>query len=129
MGCGGASKAKVSGKVTLNGQPLKSKVNVNFKCSDNNVLSAISDDSGEYTLSDVPVGPVTVTITPAGDGSPLGGPGRGRVNPGEAPPSRRPPAEKTEIPVAYSDASNPLLKDEVKEGENIINFNLTPAAK
>jgi hypothetical protein len=122
-GCGqGSKKVQVVGKVTLNGQLLKDPVRVNFKCSDNNVLSATTDENGEYRIDDVPLGTTIVTVTSASPGVAGGGQVRGRGQADEAGKPKRESAPRTEIPAEYQDPVNPALRFEVTEGDNVYNI-------
>jgi hypothetical protein len=122
----------MSGRVTLNDRPLDFRVLLSFKCSDNNVLSTTTDDNGNYTLPKVPTGLVTVTVSPARSPSgemppgPKGGPGR--VKEGDPLPPRTAP-EKFDIPLQYMDASNPILRFEVQEGDNTFDMPLIGATR
>src|SRR5262249_14212987 len=70
-GCG-KSKGSLSGKVTLNGEPL-SYGQVSAYNDKNELVAQSTIMEGEYELGDVPVGPVTLTVrTHQPGGAPVG---------------------------------------------------------
>lgn len=112
-GCGGGDgapgRAIVSGTVALDGQPLPG-ADVVFEPEDGGISMGSTDESGEYVLrysvdepeGGLPAGRYTVRIT-TGDRS-----GRRRV--------------RKRVPAKYNQLSE--LIEEVKPGENTINFDL-----
>jgi hypothetical protein len=134
-GCGGGTpRGTLSGRVTLNEKPLSFRTLVSFKCSDNSVLAATTDDNGNYTLPNVPTGEVTATVAPArpspSEGEASSGPkGRpGRAKEGDSAPRRTGP-ETSAIPMQYMDAGNPVLRYEVQEGDNTFDIPLKTSGK
>jgi hypothetical protein len=113
LGCG--TSTTVSGKVTLDGQPLtKGTVTFSPKGEAPAATSQI-DSSGNYRLSvgtssNVAPGSYQVTI----DAVEL-------VPPTPTDPS---PLPKKLLPAKYYDGKNPEMVREVKAGENKINFDL-----
>jgi len=111
-GCGGGKptvpRGKVSGKITVGGQPLTAgTVNFDLKAGGYGAAAKL-DDSGSYSIPDgIPVGTYTVYVSP---------PEEMPVGPGETRPSR--PKAAVEIPVKYRSAPTSDLTAEVKAGEN-----------
>jgi hypothetical protein len=101
--------ARVTGKVTLDGEPLSGAV-VTFESSDGQVAFGSTNESGQYELrfrsgiSGAPVGQNTVRIESALD----------------APP---PEDYRDPIPARYNTEST--LQENVQSGENVIDFDLS----
>lgn len=121
MGCGGAKKATVKGTVTYKGEKLGNG-NVVFLGADNKGASSPIDANGSYHLSNVPLGPVKITVetiapiaatAPAMPGMEMpkieGGPAAGKY---------------VRIPDQYKDATRSGLTYEVKSGNHEHNINL-----
>jgi hypothetical protein len=125
-GCGGKSgpKNQVSGKVTLNGQPVVGTIK--FSAGGKEKSGAILGNDGAYAVEDPPMGECDVTIEPMGGDMPGGikaapavtGAGAvkeaGLVGAGQ---SQRPP-DKYRKPG--------LLKFNVTGGKQTKDFELTP---
>jgi hypothetical protein len=63
-GCGPGQRdrAVVKGKVTFGNDPVP-MANVTFTTKDNRVASAVTDENGNYTINDAPVGEVAISVT------------------------------------------------------------------
>ena len=61
VGCGKAKRATVSGKVTFNNKPVPVGT-VSFVDAKNRTGTATIDDKGHYTVTDAPVGEVTIIV-------------------------------------------------------------------
>lgn len=123
-GCEGDGYAElglvdVTGKVTLDGQPL-ANANVVFESADKRTASGVTDNSGHYKLmydSETPgvtPGPKTVRITVADVGVEGGGVVEGAA-----------PAAKERIPAKYNRQSE--LKAEVSASNRTFDFELKSA--
>jgi hypothetical protein len=135
-GCG-RKTGTVSGKVTLNGEPLKGG-NVSFVRSDGvPTKSGTIAEDGTYKIEDVPVGNATVVVEtsslkPMFGGGGAKGPG-GKPGGGVAPKNEPPPGAQVgehyqpgsapnnaeryvAIPAKYEDAAQTSLHYEVKAG-------------
>jgi hypothetical protein len=121
--CSGPSRARVTGKVTVKGAPLKGKVVLTFLGPDHEPRSTQTDDTGSYALGDLPVGPARVTVVPIPEGGPASRGHGGRTAPGKGAP-RREAAPKSEVPAAYMDASQPRLSFDLQPGDNPIAIDL-----
>jgi hypothetical protein len=103
-GCGGASKATVSGTVTYKGEPLPAGM-IAFLGKDNQVASGSIESNGHYSVRGVPVGPVKISISPPP--TPLQ----------DSPPPEGMPTVKTfSIPDNYKDPETSGLTLTVKPG-------------
>lgn len=106
----------VSGKVTLDGQPL-ANANVVFKSADKRTASGVTDGTGTYKLmydsetTGVTPGPKTVRITVADVGVEGGGAAEGA-----------PPAGEERIPAKYNRQSE--LKADVTAANRTFDFEL-----
>ncbi|MGE0757576.1 MAG: carboxypeptidase-like regulatory domain-containing protein [Pirellulaceae bacterium] len=120
IGCGGPENVgQVSGKVTMDGQPLADAV-VQFEpLAGNAPSSGITDASGEYTLRytrehlGAEVGEHRVRITTFRGGDP------------DADPPRPPVKEK--VPAKYNGQTE--LRADVKSGANTFDFELQSGGK
>ena len=107
---------EVSGKVTLDGQPLPN-ANVVFESADKGTASGVTDGSGNYSLmydSETPgvtPGPKIVRITTANVGVEGGGAAEGAA-----------PAGKERLPAKYNVQSE--LKADVSAGKKTFDFEL-----
>jgi hypothetical protein len=133
-GCGAPSNsASVSGAVTINGKPPKSKVLLSFVGVDNVPRSVRTDDAGTFSLSDLPVGEVKVMISQSASdaraGSDQPGSARKGEGKGSAGPRSPPQATRSEIPAEYSDAGNPRLRYTLGPGHTPLTIDLKAPAK
>ena len=109
----------VTGKVTLDGQPLP-HANVVFESADKRTSSGVTDSSGSYALmydSETPgvtPGPKTVRITTANVGVEGGGTAEGAA-----------PAGTERLPSKYNRQSE--LKADVSASNKMFNFDLKSA--
>src|SRR5262245_45677289 len=125
-GCGAKKTAVVSGAVTYKGQPLTVGA-VTFHGADGRIESANIDPQGNYTMSQAPVGPVTVTVAVsqprlapvARDNRPGGKPVK---HPGEE--QAGPALKPVNIPGKYKDPSSSGLTFTVNQGNQTINLPL-----
>jgi hypothetical protein len=123
-GCSWVPRASVSGTVTHNGLALTHKVSLTFIGSDNVPRTTQTDDNGAFALSNLPVGEVSATAVSIPDGGPKARPRpKFSEKPTERPPEP-PPLEQSEVPPKYGDAANPLLKFDLKEGNNYLPIDL-----
>jgi hypothetical protein len=112
VGCGPARAptGKVSGKVTLQGQPLSSGVVLFSNEKLGAGASAKLDPTGSYQLdAPLPVGSYQVAVQPPPPPAP-------HEMPQAAPPPR------TNIPAKYQDPKTSELKATVNEGSNTADF-------
>jgi len=108
-GCG-SPVGRVSGKVKLDGQPLKSGI-VTFLGQDGYRASCAIAPDTTYTFDNVPVGPINIAVCP-------------RIPPG----LRRyeePDPEGVEIPVTYGNPEKSGLRYTVKQGSQNFDIILT----
>ena len=72
-GCGRASRASVSGRVSYRDVPLPAGT-VSFIAQDSNVVESAPIQNGQYTIARAPLGPVKVTVTtpPAANATQMG---------------------------------------------------------
>jgi hypothetical protein len=116
-GCGGVTKAPVSGRVTYNGNPVKTGT-ILFLDPDGVAGASDLDGDGRYQLQ-AAVGENTVTVESRGEGKPVakggpeGGAGYGKMAPG-----------KLLIPERYISPMNSGLKFNVRPGPNTADFTL-----
>jgi hypothetical protein len=130
VGCGNAGPATtVQGKVTVNGQPVNGTIH--FVAADGKEASGpIGPTGGTYTVSDPPLGEVTVLFKggPAAAAAPLTPPkplegGPAPTMPGDTMKSTG--AMGVAPPAKYSEAANGI-KYTVTAGHNQKDFELTP---
>jgi len=116
-GCGTKGAANsVSGKVTLNDEPVKGLVV--FVGADNKEVSAPTNPNGTYTLDNPPLGQVKVlvkTVGPVGVDTPP---------PKDAP--NMPKAGGVAPPAKYASAATSGLTYEVKAGKHTYDIPLKP---
>ena len=130
LGCGGSS-GRVTGTITINGQPPKLKgMGISFMAPDGRSDSAVIAEDGSYKANQVPVGEVGVAFlyVPVGGG---GGRGNGRPKlpkPGtaDAPDMPTNPAFLyNPIPEPLRDASTSKVTVKVQGGkDNVFNYNI-----
>jgi len=121
-GCG-QSTGKVSGKVSYKGAILKGGTVSFFAADKRNATTTIKED-GTYTVENVPVGPVKITVDTdalkpkAGVGGPSYKPPPGMTPPGGyAPPDPAEMAKRyVQIPPQYADQDKTTLTYTVKSG-------------
>jgi len=117
-GCN-SSTGIITGLVTLNGNPVRD-ITISFICQDGTVHTAMVDSDGKYTIDQVPVGPVRVTI----QSPPVMGEGiQESIKKGKGSPA--PKAAKTGVNPKYSDADKSGLSLTVKPGQNTFDIPLT----
>jgi hypothetical protein len=124
-GCGSGGVGVISGKVTVEGKPLK-KGSIHFLSEVGNrdaFTASISD--GTYRIPDVPAGPAKVYIsTPPEQPDPETGPKGGDLLP--PPKLTTGPRPKSPIPEKYLSADTSELSLTVKKGENTFDVNMVP---
>jgi hypothetical protein len=101
---------RVSGKVKLDGQPLKSGI-VTFLGQDGYRASCAIAPDTTYTFDNVPVGPISIAVCP-------------RVPPGLR-KNKEPDPEGVEIPVTYGNPEKSGLRYTVKPGSQNFDIILT----
>jgi hypothetical protein len=119
-GCG-APTATVTGKVTVNGATVTAGA-VTFHGEKDYVQSATIDANGNYTLGNVPVGPVKVAVVSA----------KPRAMPGGKAATAKHPGDKggagvvsaVPVPDKYKDPNQSGLAFEIKAGEQTIDLPL-----
>jgi hypothetical protein len=132
-GCSSEPRARVFGKVTLQGVPLRNKVVLTFVGTDHVPLSTQTDETGAFSLTDLPVGETRVTIVSIPEGGPQ--PRRPAAPQAQSSSSARlsySPPSLAEVPAEYGDAANPKLKFALVEGDNDLSIDLvssTPARR
>jgi hypothetical protein len=128
-GCGNPT-GSVYGKVTFEGNPLPSG-NVSFAPENNTgagtkgaVVSPIAED-GSYSVSNLPVGKVTITVETRSGAPPAAPPGAKMNAPAGAPNYAAPGAKHVDIPERYSQFDKSGLSYEVKSGRQSHDIQLT----
>jgi hypothetical protein len=126
-GCGSGGTGVVSGKVTVNGKPLKKGlITFSSEVGNRDAFNAAVID-GAYKTGEVPCGPAKVTVYPAqvgaqemteeakggGDRVPVGARKAGR-------------ALAPEVPSKYGNADTSGLSFTVKRGDNEYSVELAP---
>ena len=115
-GCGGAKVAKVTGKVTLGGQPLSGAMVIFQPKAGSSPSAGRTDGSGAYSLvftrkiNGAEIGEHDVTISTYQEG-----------DPGGEPPV---PQVAEQVPLKYRNRGG--LTATVKSGSNVIDFPLEP---
>lgn len=108
-GSGGPPSGTVSGKVTLNGQPLSAGVVVFTNSAAGVGASASLDERGIYHLPSIPAGSYDVAIQP----------------PPPPPPEEMPQVRpKSPIPDPFRDPETSPLKATINQGQNTADFPL-----
>ncbi len=125
-GCG-KSTGKVSGKVTLNGQPLKGGGTVTFEGSKGGVSGTITSE-GTYTIVSAPEGAVKITLASGMGAGDMGG---AETDPSKMrPPRKMAPAARAfglgNIPEKYKKPETSGLTYTVTSGEQTFDIALTP---
>lgn len=137
-GCGKAKRATVSGQVTFNGRPLTAGT-ISFIDKKKRTGTGVIDAKGNYTVSDAPVGEVTIIIDVPKRPLMMGGqmtmkppPGMGQMKP---PEGMEPtgggatitdPSKIVPIPDKYAKEDSSPLKFSVADGEQTYDIKLTP---
>lgn len=112
-GCG-AGGASVSGTITYQGKPLPTGA-VTFSGGENGSVTVSSPISnGKYSMSEVPVGPVKISVTTPPPSPP----------PPPGTPAAAPPTETIPIPQKYAIADQSGLTYTVKSGTQTHDINL-----
>ena len=140
-GCAGTTaRAVVKGKVTIGEKNLTAGTVV-FATKDNKASGTGNiDENGNYTVTDAPVGEVTVAVMVPKMGAMMGGKMPGGMmkgppdggmkgpdgGPGMAGPAAIDPAKIVQIPAKYADAGTSGLTYKVERGDNTHNITLTP---
>jgi hypothetical protein len=139
-GCGVNYKAKgiVKGQVVFFDKKLTAGT-VSFQTADGRSGAGNIDFNGNYTVTDAPVGPCTVTVTvPKVSGMPPGMKAAAKPPGTNMPPMKQPGSAETEdaslidpskivqIPTKYSKTDTSGLTFTVERGEQTHNITLTP---
>jgi hypothetical protein len=134
-GCSRATRtASVSGIVTLDNNPPNVRLLLSFVGADNVPRSVETDETGHFSLSDLPVGDVAVMVSTAGGcGSARPREGRhGAGSPGAGSPrdaGRDQSSAGPNVPAGYSDATNPRLRYRLDGESTTLTIELTTARK
>jgi hypothetical protein len=131
-GCSREQHASASGTVTLNGSGLKHRVVLTFVGPDHIPCSTQTDDNGEFHIANLPLGETAVIASTIPDGGPATRPlGAPSEKSGSSTRITRQPAhtQPQEVPVAYGDATHPLLHYTLQEGDNALQINLVTKTK
>jgi hypothetical protein len=110
-GCGQA-KGTLTGKATLkkDGTPLTEGTTITIWTSDNRSVQGLVGKDGLYSVPDVPVGDVKITLTPASDLI---------LNPGKQPGDKGETKKKPiTIPLKYTKQAETPLHTTIQKGEN-----------
>ncbi len=124
-GCGPA-KAKISGLVKYNGEPLPSGTITFQSDAGDKPVKGTSIVDGKYTISDFPVGPAkisVITLPPATGGAPPTGSAIQGPGSSMAPVT---PDKYVPIPKKYGNPGTSGLTYDVKAGDQTKDFDLTP---
>ncbi|MCA9115024.1 MAG: hypothetical protein KDA79_08055 [Planctomycetaceae bacterium] len=115
-GCGGADQqpeSQVAGTVTFDGSPVKAGL-INFEASAAGHAAQAKIEDGSFKVeAPIPPGSYKVSVTPPASGPPV---------PGESSPL----PEAADIPEKYRTLESSDLKAEIREGDNNLEFKLTP---
>jgi hypothetical protein len=139
MGCG-SSQGTVTGKVSYQGKLLKGGT-ISFISTKGGVVTSSIHEDGSYTVSRVPVGPATITVStsrfrppPKGEKQMMMPPPKGEkqtMMPPPLPPEMIPKVDAAElerryvpIPEKYSDFQNSGLTYTVQNGKQEYNIDL-----
>jgi hypothetical protein len=136
-GCSSRSRGVVKGKVEFFGKKLTAGT-VAFQTTDGRVGSGNIDFNGNYTVTDAPLGPCTITVRvpqtgqmPGGMKAPKPPPGMPAMKPpgGEAEDSGAgliDPSKIVQIPGKYAKTDTSGLTFTVERGEQTHDITLTP---
>jgi hypothetical protein len=124
-GCGRTDFGTVSGKVTVNGRPVRAGL-ITFQSGVGNrdvYTAAIRD--GEYRTDEIPIGPTQVAVVPALDAPPGGPPPESTAGDLRPAPRR---GSRTDAGIAdrYQNLDTSGLAFEVQRGENTFSPDLKP---
>jgi len=130
-GCGEKNPnapGRVSGTVTYKGAPLKGGT-VRFHTAEGGELTAQISKEGTYSLSDVPLGELAVTVeTESAKPKKTEAYGGGRAIGQQQPPGGAPPppdpSEYVQIPKKYNDKNISGLRPTIKKGDNTFNITM-----
>jgi len=128
-GCGDATKASLSGKVTYKGQPVTGGNLTLTPAAQAAPVSIFIKPDGSFSQSSVPPGQYQVSIETDSASGPSAYNTGGKVPPGGA--GQQPPdmnagaSKKVAIPVKYNDPKTANLPWEIKAGSNEKTFDLT----
>jgi len=129
-GCWHRPTASASGRVALNGVPLKGQVLLTFVGQDNTPRSTRTDASGAFAVSGLNVGETRVTLVSVPEG---GAATRELVRATQGAPGARSAstaaASKSEVPAEYGDATNPRVTCTLQEGDNALNVEIQTSSK
>jgi hypothetical protein len=128
-GCWRRPTASASGRVTLNGVPLKGQVLLTFVGPDNTPRSTRTDANGNFSVSGLDVGETRVTLVSVPEGGPAT---RELVRASQGSPGGRPAsttASNAEVPAEYGDATTPRVTCTLAEGDNSLNVDLQTTGK
>src|SRR5262249_32301451 len=123
-GCGGKTNL-VSGKVTLNGSPLKGGLVTFLGAGKAQAVANINND-GDYQMDNPPVGTVKVTIMQLPTNLPMRGTAPPRSAIARAPvPDLKPPSAGEPVPRKYQNPDNGLTYT-VTRGRHTFDIHLDP---
>lgn len=137
-GCGGSSAgvhAKVSGKITYKGQPIKGGKML-FVTADGTGYPATINSDGTYSATDLPTGEMIITVETESLKKSKGTGGASEQRYTQMQGSMKAPADRAggtpnndelyvKIPVKYATSSTSTLTFTMKSGRNVVSFDLT----
>ena len=118
-GCGGEPTGHVQGKVTIDGEPVRTLGSVALQTADGRVVNSNLND-GVYSLPQAPLGPARLSVVVRPLPVIFGNPAAGKTG-SEAPP----PAKFVPIPERYTDPARSGLTYTVKPGEQTFDISLS----
>jgi hypothetical protein len=126
VGCGEGS-ASVSGKVTLNGQPLTGGA-ITFHAAGGRAEGSWIDPEGNYAIARAPVGQVKVTVVATQTREPPKTPRKREVpqHPESQGGGGAPAGKPSAIPPKYKDPEKSPLTYTLSRGSQVINIDLQP---